>query len=107
MCKAICYSYVILITFDRVTRIIRNILLEKKFKYFLNDFNRWADKSYSVIMFDNGKGGVNSDHTPIDAMVNVVTSHFIDLGKWFFNYGYFGTFLYNNLITCYFKSGKK
>ena len=31
-------------------------------------------------MFDNGTGGVNSDHTPFDAMVNVVTSHFIDLG---------------------------
>ena len=33
---------------------------------------RWADKSYTVVMFDNGSGGVNSDHTPFDAMVNVV-----------------------------------
>ena len=28
-------------------------------------------------MFENGHGGVNSDHTPFDAMVNVVMSHFI------------------------------
>ena len=28
-------------------------------------------------MFENGQGGVNSDHTPFDAMVNVVMSHFI------------------------------
>ena len=32
-------------------------------------------------MFENGRGGVNSDHTPFDAMVNVVMSHFI--GKMF------------------------
>ena len=41
---------------------------------------RWADKSYSIIMFDNGVGGINSDHTPFDAMVNVAISLFIDLG---------------------------
>ena len=28
-------------------------------------------------MFENGHGGVNSDHSPFDAMVNVVMSHFI------------------------------
>ena len=42
-----------------------------------NTHFRWADKSLSVIMFENGQGGVNSDHTPFDAMVNVVMSHFI------------------------------
>ena len=42
--------------------------------------SRWADKSLSVIEFENGGGGVNADHTPIDAMVNVVMSHFINLG---------------------------
>lgn len=42
--------------------------------------NRWADKSLSVIVFENGRGGVNSDHSPMDAMVNVVMSHWIDLG---------------------------
>lgn len=42
--------------------------------------NRWADKSLTVIVFENGRGGVNSDHTPMDAMVNVAMSHFIDLG---------------------------
>ena len=31
-------------------------------------------------MFENCRAGVNSDHTPMDAMVNVVMSHFIDLG---------------------------
>ena len=31
-------------------------------------------------MFDNGVGGINSDHTPFDAMVNVAISLFIDLG---------------------------
>lgn len=33
-----------------------------------------------MIVFENGRGGVNSDHTPMDAMVNVAMSHFIDLG---------------------------
>ena len=47
------------------------------FMIFYSHFSRWADKSLSVIMFENGHGGVNSDHTPFDAMVNVVMSHFI------------------------------
>ncbi len=42
--------------------------------------SRWADKSLSVIQFSNGHGGVNCDHTPIDAMVTVVMSYFIHLG---------------------------
>jgi hypothetical protein len=46
----------------------------------MSAYCRWADKSLSVIVFENGRGGVNSDHTPMDAMVNVVMSHFIDLG---------------------------
>ena len=33
-----------------------------------------------MIVFENGRGGVQSDHTPMDAMVNVAMSHFIDLG---------------------------
>ena len=46
---------------------------------FLKKF-RWADKSLSVVQFSNGHGGVNCDHSPIDAMVTVVMSYFIHLG---------------------------
>ena len=34
-----------------------------------NPSNRWADKSLQVIVFDNGRGGVNSDHSPMDAVI--------------------------------------
>lgn len=34
-----------------------------------NPSNRWADKSLQVIVFDNGRGGVNSDHSPLDAVI--------------------------------------
>ncbi len=43
-------------------------------------YTRWADKSLSVIQYSNGHGGVNCDHSPIDAMVTVVMSYFIHLG---------------------------
>ena len=33
-----------------------------------NPSNRWADKSLQIIVFDNGRGGVNSDHSPMDAV---------------------------------------
>ena len=41
---------------------------------------KWSDKSLSVIVFDNGRGGINSDHSPMDAMVTVALSFFSDLG---------------------------
>ena len=34
----------------------------------------------SVVQFSNGHGGVNCDHSPIDAMVTVAMSYFIHLG---------------------------
>ena len=42
--------------------------------------HRWADKSLSLISFSNGHGGINSDHSPFDAMVNVVLSGWVQAG---------------------------
>lgn len=50
--------------------------------------NRWFDKSVSFITYRNGTIGSNCDHAPMDAMVAVSMTYFIDLnikecgGKW-------------------------
>ena len=33
--------------------------------------DRWYDKSFTVVIFDNGRGGLNAEHTPVDAMTIV------------------------------------
>lgn len=38
--------------------------------------NRWADKSLTCLMNENGTVGVISDHTPFDGLVPVVGGHF-------------------------------
>ncbi|KAF2366651.1 Acyltransferase ChoActase/COT/CPT [Trinorchestia longiramus] len=38
--------------------------------------NRWADKSFSIVVTRNGYALSNNDHTPYDAMVLVVLTHF-------------------------------
>ena len=30
--------------------------------------NKWFDKSFTVVIFENGRGGINAEHTPVDAM---------------------------------------
>ena len=46
-----------------------------------NPHNRWADKSLSVIVFENGRGGVNSDHTPMDAVSNTEYNNILKFNK--------------------------
>lgn len=41
--------------------------------------NRWADKSYSLIIFRNLTVGSAADHTPFDGMVPVSCAHFVHL----------------------------
>ena len=43
---------------------------------FGNFDNRWYDKSYNGVVFENGLFGSNCDHTPSDALVMAVMSHF-------------------------------
>jgi len=33
--------------------------------------NKWFDKSFTTLVFDNGRGGCNAEHSPVDAMVCV------------------------------------
>ena len=33
--------------------------------------NRWFDKSFTIVVFENGRGGLNAEHTPVDAMTVV------------------------------------
>jgi len=33
--------------------------------------NKWFDKSFTSVIFDNGRGGLNAEHTPVDAMTVV------------------------------------
>ena len=33
--------------------------------------NKWFDKSFNIILFENGKGGLNAEHTAVDAMTLV------------------------------------
>ena len=33
--------------------------------------NRWFDKSFTIVVFENGRGGINAEHTPVDAMTIV------------------------------------
>lgn len=33
--------------------------------------NKWFDKSFNSVIFDNGLGGLNAEHTPVDAMTLV------------------------------------
>ena len=33
--------------------------------------NKWFDKSFTVVIFENGRGGLNAEHTPVDAMTIV------------------------------------
>ena len=33
--------------------------------------NKWFDKSFTVVVFENGRGGLNAEHTPVDAMTVV------------------------------------
>ena len=33
--------------------------------------NKWFDKSFTVVIFENGRGGLNAEHTPVDAMTVV------------------------------------
>jgi len=41
--------------------------------------NRWFDKSFTVICFENGRGGLNAEHTPVDAMTIVsIFMHALD-----------------------------
>lgn len=53
-----------------------------------NSTNRWFDKSFTLIFYRNGLVGSNCDHSPIDAMVLVVSTYYCDLsvmkckGKW-------------------------
>ncbi|KAL4222593.1 hypothetical protein ACF0H5_018634 [Mactra antiquata] len=50
--------------------------------------NRWFDKSLSMIYFKNGLVASNCDHSPMDAMVLVASTYYVDLnviqskGKW-------------------------
>ena len=39
--------------------------------------NRWADKSMSTIIFNNGLMGANGDHTPFDGLCTAILSHYI------------------------------
>ncbi|XP_077513846.1 carnitine O-octanoyltransferase isoform X2 [Amblyomma americanum] len=41
--------------------------------------NRWVDKSYSFIVFENLTLGSSADHTPFDGMVPVTCAHFVHL----------------------------
>lgn len=50
--------------------------------------NRWFDKSLSMIFFKNGLVASNCDHSPMDAMVLVASTYYVDLsvlkcqGRW-------------------------
>ncbi|CAG0922940.1 unnamed protein product [Notodromas monacha] len=50
--------------------------------------DRWADKSFTCMLFKNGCTGNSSDHTPIDAMVNSTIALYVTLsfralgGEW-------------------------
>ena len=33
--------------------------------------NLWFDKSVTMLIFENGKVGINAEHTPVDAMTPV------------------------------------
>lgn len=39
--------------------------------------NRWFDKSLTAVVFENGRGGLNAEHTPVDAMTMI--SMFLDV----------------------------
>ncbi|XP_053214602.1 peroxisomal carnitine O-octanoyltransferase-like isoform X2 [Panonychus citri] len=39
--------------------------------------NRWADKSMSTIVFNNGLMGASGDHTPFDGLCTAILSHYI------------------------------
>ncbi len=39
--------------------------------------DKWFDKSFSFVVFENGRGGINAEHTPVDAMT--ITSMFVDV----------------------------
>ncbi|KFM68406.1 Peroxisomal carnitine O-octanoyltransferase, partial [Stegodyphus mimosarum] len=52
-----------------LTRIVRETLAG-------DGSNRWADKSVTNLIFNNGAFGLISDHTPFDGLVPVVAGHF-------------------------------
>ena len=33
--------------------------------------NKWFDKSFTMVVFENGRVGLNAEHTPVDAMTIV------------------------------------
>lgn len=41
--------------------------------------NRWLDKSFNMIFYENGTCASNCDHTPVDAMVLVASTYYNDL----------------------------
>ena len=52
----------------------------KKIITMTNLFLRWADKSYSLLLFENGYVSVGNDHSPMDGMTIVISSAWIQLG---------------------------
>ncbi|KAJ1633889.1 hypothetical protein T492DRAFT_866047 [Pavlovales sp. CCMP2436] len=39
--------------------------------------NKWFDKSFTTLVFDNGRGGCNAEHSPVDAMVCVAMFDYV------------------------------
>lgn len=39
--------------------------------------NKWFDKSFTTLVFDNGRGGCNAEHSPVDAMVCVTMFDYV------------------------------
>ena len=55
----------------------RESLIQSKDDYLhrqLSGDNIWYDKCYSLVLYPNGWGGMNVEHSGIDAMVKLFTS---------------------------------
>ena len=46
-----------------------NLSLLENMAYAMDGHNRWYDKTISIICMSNGRGGMNGEHSPCDALI--------------------------------------